>query len=125
MVVKIAGTPSADGVARLAVPDVVGELVDVLGTRLVAYIGGVSHTKFVRSWRNGSTPPRDRRESALRGALQAARILLGAESKVVAQAWFTGANTKLGLEAPAAVLRGATSPDEISRVVRAASAFIA
>jgi hypothetical protein len=113
----------ADQVARLSIRDVVAELVDALGARLVAYIGGVSHTKFVRSWRDGSAAPRDRREVALRGALQATRIIVGTDGRVVAQAWFTGANTHLALEAPAAVLRDAARPDEVTLVVRAAMTF--
>jgi hypothetical protein len=113
-----------DEVPRVSTRDVVRELIDVLGTRLVAYIGGVSHTKFVRSWTNGTAIPRDRRETALRGALQAVRILLTDESAAVAQAWFIGANRHLGLEAPASVLRDAASPEDVSRVVRAASAFV-
>jgi hypothetical protein len=113
-------TPRRD-VARLEPADVVGELAEILGPRLVAYIGGASHTKFVRTWRDAMAAPR--RIGALRGALQAARLILATESPVVAQAWFTGANTHLALEAPATVLRDATSPSEISKVVRAANAF--
>jgi hypothetical protein len=108
-------------VARLESAAVVAELAEILGARLVAYIGGVSHTKFVRTWREGTAAPR--RLDALRGALQATRFLLASESPIVAQAWFTGANTHLELEAPAAVLRDATRPDEITKVVRAAKAF--
>jgi hypothetical protein len=108
-------------VARLQPADVVAELAEILGARLVAYIGGASHTKFVRTWRDATAAPR--RIDALRGALQAARLILAADSPVVAQAWFTGANTHLALEAPATVLRDATSPSEITKVVRAANAF--
>jgi hypothetical protein len=117
-------TRSADDVPRLATSDVVAELVTTLGARIVAYLGGVSHTKFVRTWTNGKALPRGRREAALRGALQAVRILLSTESAAVAQAWFIGANRHLGLEAPASVLRDADGPDDVSRVVRAASAFV-
>lgn len=113
-------TPRPD-VARLQPADVVAELAEILGARLVAYIGGASHTKFVRTWRDATAAPR--RIDALRGALQAARLILAADSPVVAQAWFTGANTHLALEAPATVLRDATSPSEITKVVRAANAF--
>jgi hypothetical protein len=108
-------------VARLESADVVAELAEILGARLVAYIGGVSHTKFVRTWREGTAAPR--RLDALRAALQATRFLVATETPQVAQAWFTGANTHLGLEAPAAVLRDATRPDQITKVVRAAKAF--
>jgi hypothetical protein len=108
-------------VVRLAAPEVVAELVETLGPRLVAYMGGASHTKFVRTWREGTAVPR--RLDVLRGALQATRLLLATEPPPVAQAWFTGANTHLALEAPAAVLRNATRPEEITRVVRAAKAF--
>jgi hypothetical protein len=118
------GGMRAGDVARIPIAQVVIELVEALGPRLVAYVGGVSHTKFVRSWREGTAAPRGRREDALRAALQATRILLAAESPLVAQAWFTGANTHLDLEAPAAVLREASSPDQVTKVVRAANAFV-
>lgn len=108
-------------VARLEPADVVAELAEILGARLVAYIGGVSHTKFVKTWREGTAAPR--RLDALRGALQATRFLLATESPNVAQAWFTGANTHLELEAPATVLRDAARPSDITKVVRAAKAF--
>ena len=115
---------SADDVPRLPTSDVVAELVSALGPRVVAYLGGVSHTKFVRNWTTGRAVPHGRREAALRGALQAVRILLTAETHAVAQAWFIGANRHLGLEAPASVLRAADDPEDVSRVVRAASAFV-
>jgi hypothetical protein len=118
--IRRGNTPRRD-VARLEPADVVAELAETLGARLVAYIGGASHTKFVRTWRDATAVPR--RIDALRGALQATRLILATETPVVAQAWFTGANAHLALEAPATVLRDATSPSEITKVVRAANAF--
>ncbi len=111
----------ADDVARAAIGDVVKELVEALGSRVVAYIGGASHTKFVHAWAHGAAVPR--RATALRAALQAVRIVVAAESPKVAEAWFMGANTHLDLEAPATVLRNANDPAMLSRVVRAAKAF--
>jgi hypothetical protein len=108
-------------VSRAAIRDVVRELVDTLGSRIVAYIGGVSHTKFAHAWAAGAAAPR--RETALRAALQASRIIGASESSNVVQAWFMGANTYLELEAPAAVLRNTKDPAALSRVVRAARAF--
>jgi hypothetical protein len=112
----------ADDVVRASTPAVVEELVGLLGSRVVAYIGGVSHAKFVDAWAAGHATPR--RTAALRAALEAARILLAAETTRVAQAWFVGANTCLELEAPASVLRTSNDPAAFMRVVRAANAFV-
>lgn len=40
------------------VPEIVEVLRQVLGTKLVAYIAGVSETRTVREWAEGSRRPR-------------------------------------------------------------------
>jgi hypothetical protein len=50
--------------------------------------------------------------------------LVASEGALVTQAWFTGANSHLDLEAPATVLRDASNPNEVTKVVRAAQAFV-
>ena len=40
-------------VVRMDGRQVVGQLVDLLGARLVAYLGGVSETRAVREWLEG------------------------------------------------------------------------
>lgn len=91
--------------------------------KMVAYIGNVTHTKFVRAWQCGERPPRGTREQALRAALQATRILIGTYSPNVARVWMFGANHSLGVESPAHVLRTANTPADCSAVVRAAWSF--
>jgi hypothetical protein len=112
----------ADDVVHVPSNALVAELVEALGVPVVAYIGSAD-MKVVHSWRHGTATPQ--RLDALRGALQATRLLLATERPVVARAWFTGTNTHLGLEAPATFLRNALTASEICQVVRAARTFAA
>lgn len=105
---------------RKPIADVVKELVDVLGSRVVAVIGDVKRTSEVRSWMDGeATPSHGER---LRYALEAVNVLLE-EGPDVARAWFAGTNRYFDGKPPMLILRN--GPDEIGdKVVQAARAFI-
>jgi hypothetical protein len=106
--------------------EVVNDLIDRLGTPLVAIIGGVKDARRVRDWKAGKRDPRDpASEPTLRLALQIALMLTDGRSKRVAQAWFQGANPHLGYQAPAIVLRDGRLDDVRVPVVEAARSFIA
>ena len=68
--------------------------------------------------------PRDGADLRLRYAFQAARLLVDAYGDRQAKAWFLGTNTRLDDEAPAYVLRGAETPEELRFLVPAARAFV-
>src|SRR5690625_3982925 len=90
---------------RIQPAQLVAELRDLLGARLVAYLGGVKETRAVRQWAEGT-----RRVSAgdlrrLRLAYQAARLLAERDTPAVVQAWFQGLNPALEDRSPARVLR--------------------
>lgn len=102
---------------------VVAQLVDILGARAVALIGGVNHTRLVRDWMDGTRRPKSEdREHRLRLALRVARSLDARFGASTVRAWFWGANRQLDDEMPIAVL--AKRPlDECKQIIVAAEAF--
>jgi hypothetical protein len=56
---------------RLSPAELTGELRDLLGAKLVAYLGGVKETRAVRQWVDGSRQPlRDPRGRAVPSTLR-------------------------------------------------------
>jgi hypothetical protein len=106
-------------------PKVVEELRDILGARLVAYLGGVKETRAVTEWVKGTREPGSEAvKQRLRDAYQIAALLAEVEGKGVVQTWFMGMNPQLGDRAPARLLREG-GPDTATEVLAAARAFIA
>lgn len=68
--------------------DLVRGLRDILGAKLVAYIGSVKETKAVRAWADGETKPSKEVMRRLRNAYHVAALLEGRDSRGVVQAWF-------------------------------------
>ncbi|MBU2698811.1 hypothetical protein [Pimelobacter sp. 30-1] len=111
---------------RLEVPALVAGLRELLGVRLVAYIGGVQEARAVRQWADpddGRTPPAAVVQR-LRTAYQVASIIGERDTAAVVQAWFQGMNPALSDLAPARLLRDG-DPDAAARVLAAARAFAA
>lgn len=110
---------------RLPIEQVVSELRDLLGAKLVAYIGNVSETRAVRQWAEGSRSAQGETGQKLRTAYQIAGLIAEAEeSKKILQAWFQGANPQLDDVSPARVLREHRSDsDEVIAVMAAAKTF--
>jgi len=92
---------------RLPIPAVVRELVELLGARLVAYLGGVTETRTVRAWAAGTRAVRDPVVVVrLRLGLQLAAALVAVEhDPAIVQAWFQGLNPELDDRVPAQLLR--------------------
>jgi hypothetical protein len=109
-----------DAVTGLSDAALARELVDALGLKLTAMLGGVTETRSVRKWIEGTTPP-DRRDNLI-AALQATRAIVAGSGPAAAQRWFLGCNSHFNFEAPAMVLQ-ATTPEVRTQVVRAAIAF--
>lgn len=76
-------------------------LREVLGARLVAYIGSVKETRAVRQWADNQRVPAAETVLRLRAAYQVAALLGTREEPAVVQAWFQGMNPRLGDAAPA------------------------
>ncbi|AMY54937.1 hypothetical protein HQO44_20875 [Rhodococcus fascians] len=106
---------------RLPAPDLVAALRDILGAKLVAYIGGVKETRAVRHWADGSRAiSNDADLQRLRISYQAAKLLTTRDTPAVAQAWFQGLNPRLADRSPARLLRE-SDPDETGPELLAAA----
>ncbi len=100
-----AGTVGFASATRLTPSEVCRDLAELLGSRLVAYIGGVQETRAVRQWAEGARKPPAAVVSRLRFALQVTSVLVSRDSPQTAQAWFQGMNPALQDAAPARLLR--------------------
>lgn len=110
---------------RLATPELVERLRDLLGAKLVAYLGSVQETRAVRQWAdagNARTPSADV-VNRLRMAYRIAALLNERDSTAVVQAWFQGMNPRLDDVAPARLLREGTLEQVGPQVLAAARSF--
>lgn len=112
-----------DDSIRFGSDTLVSKLREILGAKLVAYIGGVSHTRLVREWANGDREPSAKIVQRLRVAYHVAGLLNEREGKATVQSWFQGSNPQLDDEAPARLLRVEPLDVVAPRVVAAARAF--
>jgi hypothetical protein len=94
-----------DQAVRKPFEEVVAELREILGPRLVAYIGRVGETRAVRQWADGSRSVSETTERRLRLAFEVAKCIAMAEGKRTTQVWFQGLNPLLNDTSPARVLR--------------------
>ena|SRR5579875_4018840 len=109
----------------MPIDEVVRELVELLdGQRVVALLAGVNSTRDVHAWMRREQPPRPERQSVLRSALQAARLITDLKSVASARAWFVGTNHNFDFDSPARVLRNGGDEGRIA-VLRAARDFVA
>jgi hypothetical protein len=112
---------------RLDVPELVSALRDLLGARLVAYIGAVQETRAVRQWadpEDGRTPSTEV-VHRLRLGYRIAALLSEKDSPTVVQAWFQGMNPRLEDVAPARLLRDADLDETGPALLAAARSFAA
>ena len=119
----MAPTQVSDEAARLGIEEIVEFLEQHLGQRMTAYLSGVKDPKMVGRWAAGRHRPRPGAAQRLREGYQAARLIVTAYGDETAQAWLFGSNTRLDDQAPAYVIRHASSWEEMRSVVPAARAF--
>lgn len=112
---------------RLSAPEVVEKLRDLLGAKLVAYLGSVQETRAVRQWADPDDPrtPSTDVLNRLRMAYRIAALLRGKDSSAVVQVWFQGMNPRLDDVAPARLLREGDLEQVAPGVLAAARAFAA
>jgi hypothetical protein len=107
-------------------PQLVRELVEMLGAPLTAMVAGVRDTRSVRQWMAAEDEghrPRERTLARLRTALQVVEILIADRlQRDVIQAWFTGMNPLLEDRSPALVLADGADSEQ-PRVLQAARRF--
>ena len=109
---------------RASFPEVAAALRELLGARLVAYLGSVRETRAVNQWADGSREPSAEAQQRLRVALQIALTISASESAQIAQAWFQGLNPQLDDRSPARLLREGDLDEVGPVVITAARAFL-
>jgi hypothetical protein len=110
---------------RTDIADLVVKLRELLGAKLVAYIGSVNETRAVRQWADGDRVPSADVIRRLRLAYHVAGMLAERDQPRVIQAWFQGMNPLLEDAAPARLLREGADDDSGRQVLAAARAFAA
>lgn len=104
-----------------SVATMAGELQEVLGQRVVAFVAGSKSNKTVGRWARGETAdPGDEALGRLRALYRIQLLMRERVKPPTCRAWMTSPNPELGEEVPAAVLRAGES----QRVLRAAQHFI-
>ena len=125
MTITTPGLAAYETSIRSDVTELVTGLRELLGAKLVAYIGSVSETRAVRQWAEGERKPSAEVVRRLRLAYQAAGLLAERDEPRVIQAWFQGMNPQLEDWAPARLIRE-SSPDDVgTQIMAAARAFTA
>lgn len=117
------GLQAAREAVELPFPDLVDRLRDLVGVRLVAYVGNVKNTRPVADWAAGRRSPGAEDEERLRLAFQAARLMRERYDTTTIQSWLMGSNPSLDYEAPARHIRDNRAVDVARDVMAAASSF--
>lgn len=120
-----AGLKAYQDSIRLPEAKLVHGLRDILGVKLVAYIGSVKETRAVRQWADGERKPSAEVMTRLRHAYHVAALLAEKDSAAVVQAWFQGMNPQLDDVPPARLLLEGQPEEAAQRVLAAARAFAA
>jgi hypothetical protein len=109
---------------RLPASKVVEKLVEIVGRKLTAYIGGVKDARAVDRWIAGGAIYGDA-ESRLRFAFQVARAISEHDSPAVVHAWLTGVNPELEDRVPLLLMREKEIDVVAPAILSAARAFLA
>lgn len=115
-----------DKATAMRFADLAGELRELLGARLVAYIGSVGETRAVREWSEGRRAPGSRQvQLKLRLAYEIAACIAAVDGRETAQAWFQGLSPLLDDVSPARLLREGDYEEVGPRILAAARHFLA
>jgi hypothetical protein len=120
----LVGHSSAESL-HLGIAEMVSELRDILGDKLVTYIARASDAGFVRVWAEGDQMPDTDAIQRLRIAHKAAILISQREGKATVQSWFQGMNPRFEDKAPAHVLRDEPILVVGVQVISAARALLA
>ncbi|MGA3347282.1 MAG: DUF2384 domain-containing protein [Terracidiphilus sp.] len=108
---------------RLPASKMVEKLVEIVGRKLTAYIGGVKDARAVDRWIVGGEIYGNA-EPKLRLGFQVARTLSEHDSPAVAQAWLTGVNPELGDRVPLRLMRENEIDEVAPAVLSAVRAYL-
>jgi len=117
------GLRAHEDAMRSTLPELVAKLREIVGVRLVAYIGNVKSTRPVAQWAAGERTPGETDVDRLRLAYQIAALLREHNEAVTVQSWFKGMNPALDDVSPARVLRESDPAEVGPNVMAAAKAF--
>ncbi len=128
---NVAGPPRPDLQAyeaslRMTDHEIVADLREVLGPRLVAFIGSQTETRAVHEWADGIRAIRSRETvERLRLAYRIARMLSEFAGRTTAVSWMMGLNPYLDDRSPARLLREGDLEADGPEILGAARAFVA
>jgi|SRR5580698_525829 hypothetical protein len=105
----------------LPMPQVIANLVELLGATAVAAIADVKETRAVQQWVTGQREPQ--RPHVLRFTLQLTLMMCNLTSRELARAWFHGANPVLDDRVPLILLRDRPLEEVQFSLMAAARAF--
>ena len=108
---------------RLPASKVVEKLVEIVGRKMTAYIGGVKDARAVDRWIAGGEIYGDG-ESRLRFAIQIALTLSEHDSPAIVQAWLKGVNPELGDRVPLRLMRENEIDAVAPAILSAARAYL-
>jgi hypothetical protein len=100
-----------------------GKLVEIIGRKLTAYVGGVHDVRDIDLWMSGGEL-HSSSEARLRFAYQIARMLADRDDPKVVQAWLIGLNPELGDRAPLRLMRESDLKSVAHEIMGAARAFV-
>jgi len=106
------------------VAQLVLQLRDMLGARLVAYLGSVGETRAVRQWAEGGRVPSADVVGRLRLAYRLAALIAEREGSPIAATWFQGMNPQLSDKSPARLIRDGDLEEVGPQVIAAARTFV-
>lgn len=121
---EAAGLKAYNDAIRQSIDQIVDDLRRGLGAKLVAYLAGVTETRTVREWAEGTRSPIANAEQHLRLAHRIMTLIEQSEGAAVVPTWFQGMNPQLGDRSPARVLREDRDDRSRERVLAAAKAFV-
>lgn len=116
-------TDEAQHPVNLEISQIVVELRQVLGAKLVAYLGNVKETQRIRFWAEGSLPVGQETEQRLRLAFQISLIVSDVNQVRIVQAWFQRLHPQLSDRSPARLIREFDPNEVAADLLSAARAF--
>ena len=108
---------------RLPMPEIVEQLVGLIGRKLTASVGGVWNVRAVDRWTDGSELCGDAYQR-LRFAFQLVRMLAEKEDFTVIQSWLTGLNPELAHRVPLRLMRENDLEKVAPEIMGTARAFL-
>ena len=89
---------------RTSIPEIVKNMVDLIGRKLTAYVGGAKDVRAIDRWMSDGKLRNDA-ERRLRFAFQVVGILSEREDPRIIRSWLIGLNPDLGDRVPLKLLR--------------------